>query len=445
MHIITPYNPWAPKKKKTWQEELWEQQQIAEIEAKMLAEASSKTLPDNAPPTSLATVGPSMNAMAGGGGIPVPAYFNAGGDEIVDFVGSPLTGDGPLTVVFTNLTTTPQFDTYVWDFGDGTTSSDINPTHVYQSGSDAGYDVKLSVSHSSGDITSSLKAGYISASIPTVAAAYTFTTTSKVAPFTASFVNTSTNSSQTPTTTYRWVVFNGNNTYSSSATNFALRIDSGSYTASLQATGSYNIKNVTSSMFLSPAPTLTAAFTMTTSSKYNPSTATFLNTLNGAGGTQYNGNGSLTYRWELGSGSLTASSVIPNPTSYTVTGKYTASLAVTESSYGLMSYFTRSFFIDQTSLSGLLIVTTSSNSVPATASYTASYVYTGSGTVEGYFDMGEGTQVLLGSTQANPVMIGSDTVGAFTVAGPYTASLHLTESAAGLTFGPLTQSFYLAP
>jgi hypothetical protein len=55
MHIITPYNPYASKNSKTWQEEAWEQQQIAEIEAKRSMEAENKALPIQPPKPSAPT------------------------------------------------------------------------------------------------------------------------------------------------------------------------------------------------------------------------------------------------------------------------------------------------------------------------------------------------------------------------------------------------------
>src|SRR6185436_14105135 len=47
-----------------------------------------------------------------------------------DFDGAPLEGTVPLTVTFTNLTSGTA-GTYLWNFGDGTTSSATNPSHTY--------------------------------------------------------------------------------------------------------------------------------------------------------------------------------------------------------------------------------------------------------------------------------------------------------------------------
>lgn len=346
MHIITPYNPWTPKKKKTWQEEMWEQQVIAEFEARVLTEASSKTLPENSPPTSLATAGPTVNAAAGGGGAPVVSYFNASTASTagaLNFSATVLSGVAPFSTIFSTSYPASLIGSYRWIFGDGTTSTDAMPTHTYHSSSTL-YTASLQVTYSSGVSEVLAKNGYISASIPVLTSQFTYTTTSNIAPVTASFTNSSTYNGN-GTLTYRWIF--GDGTSSSLASPVAHPyVNSGSYTASLQVTeSSYNITASYTQSFTKPAPTLLAGFTFTTSSNSAPSTATFLNTINGSG-TQYNGNGSLLYHWELGSGSLTASSIIPTPTSYTVAGGYTASLAVTESSFGLMSVYTQSWALE---------------------------------------------------------------------------------------------------
>ena len=47
------------------------------------------------------------------------------------FLGSPQVGPAPLSVLFTS-TTWGQVLTYLWDFGDGNSSTASNPTHIYQ-------------------------------------------------------------------------------------------------------------------------------------------------------------------------------------------------------------------------------------------------------------------------------------------------------------------------
>lgn len=47
------------------------------------------------------------------------------------FIGSPSTGGAPLTVQFLD-TSTQSPETWTWNFGDGTTSQEQNPVHIYQ-------------------------------------------------------------------------------------------------------------------------------------------------------------------------------------------------------------------------------------------------------------------------------------------------------------------------
>lgn len=63
-------------------------------------------------------------------------------EPAANFSGSPLSGEFPLTVNFTDLST-GDIDTWIWSFGDGKTSNSQNPAHTY---SEAGkYSVKLLV------------------------------------------------------------------------------------------------------------------------------------------------------------------------------------------------------------------------------------------------------------------------------------------------------------
>ena len=57
---------------------------------------------------------------------------------------------------------------YLWDFGDGKTSTDVSPTHIY-SGVDTSFTVSLTATNPSGCTTTSTLPNYISLSAPSVA------------------------------------------------------------------------------------------------------------------------------------------------------------------------------------------------------------------------------------------------------------------------------------
>lgn len=70
----------------------------------------------------------------------------------------PIKGRSPLKVRFQNFSTGPLIR-YLWDFGDGTTSIEKNPTHTYQN--EGSYTVKLNVINSLGAQAICKKANYI--------------------------------------------------------------------------------------------------------------------------------------------------------------------------------------------------------------------------------------------------------------------------------------------
>ena len=82
---------------------------------------------------------------------------------IVAFTGSPVSGDVPLLVAFTN--TSSNATNYLWDFGDGSTSTEVNPSHTFAvAGS---YNITLTATGSGGS-ASLIKVAYIAAGVPTV-------------------------------------------------------------------------------------------------------------------------------------------------------------------------------------------------------------------------------------------------------------------------------------
>jgi PKD repeat protein len=81
-----------------------------------------------------------------------------------DFTGNPVSGPFPLSVAFTDATIGGTPLTYLWDFGDGQTSTLPSPAHVYAS---AGvYTVSLTVTDAVGSNTET-KVGYVSVAVPT--------------------------------------------------------------------------------------------------------------------------------------------------------------------------------------------------------------------------------------------------------------------------------------
>ena len=109
------------------------------------------------------------------------------------FTGYPTDGTRPLTVTFiSTAATTPLGDPtpiYLWDFGDGETSTLVSPTHIYPT---AGvYSVALAVENAAGRHTLT-RTGYISVNPVSVQADFTAWPTRGAVPMTVDFTNTST-------------------------------------------------------------------------------------------------------------------------------------------------------------------------------------------------------------------------------------------------------------
>ena len=61
-----------------------------------------------------------------------------------DFTAAPTQGGAPLSVTFTNLTLAADGNTtYLWDFGDGQTSVEANPVHIYTVYGDYSKELKI--------------------------------------------------------------------------------------------------------------------------------------------------------------------------------------------------------------------------------------------------------------------------------------------------------------
>ncbi|AKB81749.1 cell surface protein [Methanosarcina barkeri 3] len=148
---------------------------------------------------------------------------------VADFTATPLSGGAPLTVTFTDQSTgTPT--SWAWDFGDGATSKENNPTHIYST--PGTYTVNLTVTNIGGT-NSTVKTGYITVSTITPVANFTATRTTGSSPLTVQFMDQSknvpaewfwdfgdgtTSTEQNPTHTYTTI---GTYTVKLTATNIA--------------------------------------------------------------------------------------------------------------------------------------------------------------------------------------------------------------------------------
>ncbi len=93
--------------------------------------ATNESEPESKP--DISTVSITVNAV-----IPLDAEFTA----------SPTSGTYPLTVVFTDISEGSQIEHWNWEFGDGATATEQNPSHIFTS--EGTYIVNLTVTNSTG-------------------------------------------------------------------------------------------------------------------------------------------------------------------------------------------------------------------------------------------------------------------------------------------------------
>lgn len=187
------------------------------------------------------------------------------------------TACGTKTVTFTN-STTPNAGgptLYLWDFGDGDSSTAANPTHTYTSSGT--FSVSLVVTNSNGCTQTLTKSNYITVA-PTPTIDFTANNTGGCnAPFSVTFTNNTTGG-----VSYQWLFGDGNGSTATSPSHTYTA--TGSYNVSLIATGSntcsdtltknayINIGSVSANFtYANACATLNTSFTNTT----NPGPGTY--------------------------------------------------------------------------------------------------------------------------------------------------------------------------
>lgn len=204
-------------------------------------------------------------------------------------------------IQFTNQSTGSGTLTYAWDFGDGTTSTEENPTHKYEK--TGTFEVKLTVTNKYGSDTASTMVGFKPKAV--------FSHPNEV--LLGDAIVFENHSTGTGPLSYLWEFGDGStSTEMSPSHTYAEALN---YTVRLTVTNAYGSDTMESTISF----TLNAAFTQSAEIIQTGDTITFTNLSTGVG--------PLIYHWDFGDGA-TSEEKDPSHT-YTTAGSYTVTLTVT--------------------------------------------------------------------------------------------------------------------
>ncbi|MCH7879191.1 MAG: PKD domain-containing protein, partial [candidate division Zixibacteria bacterium] len=228
-----------------------------------------------------------------------------------DFSATPTSGNVPLAVNFTDLSTGAP-TSWAWTFGDGATSTLQNPSHTYTGAGT--FTVALTATNAQGSNTNT-KVGFITVTAPPAPTAdFSATPTSGNVPLAVNFTDLSTGAP----TSWAWTFGDGatstlqnpSHTYSGA----------GTFTVALTATNAQGSNTNTKVGFITvtspPAPT--AEFSASPTSGNVPLAVNFTDLSTGA---------PTSWAWTFGDG---ATSTLQNPShTYSVAGSFTVALTAT--------------------------------------------------------------------------------------------------------------------
>ncbi len=234
---------------------------------------------------------------------------------IANFVGTPILGNSPLLVQFTESTNDSSITSWQWNFGDGTGNATTkNPAHTYNSYGT--YAVTLTVTNDGGSSTKQIT-NYITVHDAAPVASFTANVTSGLSPVTAQFTDTSTGNN---ITSWQWNFGDGtaNVTTKNPVHTFNNMFN---YTVTLTVTndgGSSTIKKVSYIVVHNPLPT--ANFTASPQYGAAPLTVQFTDTSTGSN--------IYLWQWDFGDGSPIVTQ--PNPVhTFNNVLNYTVTMTIT--------------------------------------------------------------------------------------------------------------------
>lgn len=232
------------------------------------------------------------------------------------FSGTPREGGAPLVVSFTDesLPGSAPVTSWLWDFGDGTSSQQRNPIHEF---ADPGtYDIALTVMTDAGTDTL-LEEGFVVAQAPP-AADFSATPTRGEAPLSVEFQDTS-DSGASPITGRQWGFGDGN--VSGDERPVHVYDTPGLYTVTLRVETAVGTSEVAKQDFVEVVARPSASFSADRTSGETPLTVNFTDTSDP-------GSSEITaWLWEFGDGTTSEDQ---HPTRvYNAAGTYTVKLTVT--------------------------------------------------------------------------------------------------------------------
>ncbi|MCB9233932.1 MAG: PKD domain-containing protein [Bacteroidia bacterium] len=239
------------------------------------------------------------------------AYITVYADPTANFQANlPLTGCAPLSVHFTDLSQpgSGTLTQWLWDFGDGTNSTQANPTHLFKN--PGNYPVTLFVSNSHGCQDGFTITNYIHVLDTPVAAFLANPNSACTAPATFSFVNNTTGSAPL---SYQWV-FGDGGTSNAGFPSHTYQ-NSGNFNVTLIATNVHGCKDTLVEPNYINIGSITANFTAAPLSGCPGTTVNFTDaSLGGVGA----------WNWDFGDG---FTSTLQNPShTYANPGNYTVTL-----------------------------------------------------------------------------------------------------------------------
>ncbi len=304
--------------------------------------------------------------------------FISGQTPVANFSANTLTGCGPLTVSFTDLSTGNPF-AWNWDLGNGQLSTAQNPVVSYAPGV---YTVKLVVRAANG-IDEEIKTNYITVSASPIAAFSADITTACV-PATIQFSDNSTSPPGSGNIiSWLWDFGDGNTSTQQNPTH--IYASTGFYSVTLQVTSNTGCKGFTgANRYIRVVNGIDANFDFAQSVTCRPPfTINFVD--------QSSGPGSFTYTWNFGNGSPLSNQQNPTAT-YTAPGTYPVQLTI-QSSLGCNGTIQKDI---------TLTANTTDFITPPTTCIGKPVTFTNSSTpvpVSSAWDFGDGTT----SAQINPV------------------------------------------